>query len=384
MAKYSTFKYSDEKYGFTITPPLGTEASWTPTGGGNHAGADWILSEAGEVAGVHINVGLFRIEDAVEVTVKPWDGSAFGSLTVYARDIDIDGVLSGLGAGYGGGGGGGGGGGSGTVLAGTGGPNGVGGRSGSDGVAGVSGSVGTGVAGGTGGSGGIGGGTYGGTAGTGGTSGNAGNAGSPGGYLGAGVNGDSSTDESVAIGSGGGGGGAGGGGATVVSPPRTGGGGGGGGASGGAGGASIALIAEGALRIAGVVSTSGASTGEPGSAGTSALVGSVGAEGGSGGDTPTEAQSLLIASATAGGVPGAGAGALGGAGGGGGVLLKCLGSYGVEISGRVSALGGQSSATNGGTVKVFVTASGRYSLTGSVSSGRTYTKTDVLRGRVAA
>ncbi|MFC1620993.1 DUF2341 domain-containing protein, partial [Candidatus Omnitrophota bacterium] len=162
-------------------------------------------------------------------------------------------------------------------------------------------------------------------AGTGGTHPNDGTDGSIGGYAGAGVNGDSTTDESLKLGSGGGGGG----GANLA-----------GGAGGGAGGGYIKFISTGNITV---------------SSGARILANGAGGGGGN----------------TAEGGYGGGGG--GGAGAGGGILLKATGTLTLSST-SMYALGANNSTTNGGTIKLlYGTLSG--SAPSSSNAGRVYSAT---------
>lgn len=76
----------------------------------DHAGADLILADGDIIWGDHTNVATFRIPSGASVSVKGYDGSNAdtGRVEIFAADIEIEGTLSALGAGYTGGGGGGG------------------------------------------------------------------------------------------------------------------------------------------------------------------------------------------------------------------------------------------------------------------------------------
>ena len=86
--------------------PAAQAQGWTATGGGDHAGLDWTPADGTTIAGVHTNVGIFRVAGGTTVRVQPWDGTQFGSVSVTAVVILIEGTLSANGAGYGGGAGG--------------------------------------------------------------------------------------------------------------------------------------------------------------------------------------------------------------------------------------------------------------------------------------
>ncbi len=75
-------------------------AAWTNTGGGDHEGADWIITANVTIADNHYNIGLFRIASGVTVTVKSYDGTNYGWLEIHAENIVIEGTLSANSAGY--------------------------------------------------------------------------------------------------------------------------------------------------------------------------------------------------------------------------------------------------------------------------------------------
>ena len=79
---------------------------WTPTGGGDHAGADWTPADGDLIAGVHTNIGIFRVAGGATVRVAPWNGTQFGEVEIRALVVTIEGTLSGNGSGFGGGAGG--------------------------------------------------------------------------------------------------------------------------------------------------------------------------------------------------------------------------------------------------------------------------------------
>ena len=102
--------------------------AFTLLGGGDHEGADWIISANATVAGRHYNIGRFAVNLGVTVTVAPYSGTAAhssstdasayaanainaGALRVECDDAAVQGTINADQAGYGGGGGGGGGGG---------------------------------------------------------------------------------------------------------------------------------------------------------------------------------------------------------------------------------------------------------------------------------
>ncbi len=64
--------------------------AWTATGGGDHEGADWTIDSNIEVAGVHTNIGTFRINSGRTATVQ-----SLGNFVVTANVINVVGTLSG-------------------------------------------------------------------------------------------------------------------------------------------------------------------------------------------------------------------------------------------------------------------------------------------------
>ena len=332
---------------------LPSYAAWSNTGGGDHNNQDWIPDGSSEIAGIHTNINNFKINPGVTVTVKIYDGTSYGSLEIRAQNIDVLGIIKSTGAGYTGGGGGGGGGGAGQEGQSLGGLGGTGTKNGQPGTGRYRCSVG-----GEGGIGGTGGGTYPGSGGSKGTmtscdsnginGGNGGN----GGYRGAGVNGETTASlatENIYIGSAGGGGG-GGSGASHDERDQGGAGGAGGGASGGRGGGSIKLISSGKLTITGQLLTDGTL----GNNGFNGMDGygagnEVGGTGGNGANEGIGSGNGGLGSSVSQGYK-AGNGGNSGKGAGGGILLK---SPLITISGKIDARGGQSSVTNGGTVKIF-------------------------------
>jgi hypothetical protein len=292
------------------------------------------INLSGELSGYHDYTGQdvnIQTGDTLRITPygKNTDVDSTGWLYIKADNIYVNGVIDGLGRGYGGGGGGGGGtfgsvglggadngpfegvqgGGASSNAGGNGGDGGgKGGYSGEDGLHT------------DGGNGDQGGGPFGGFGGLGGTDGSDGENGKLGGYRISEANGDTTTDLSVFMGSGGGGGGGGAGGYRT-SGGNGGAGGveggtgatdnqmssGGGGGGGGTGGAALTLSTTGHLSVSGSVFTDGA--------GYASLSGGFGA--------------------------------------GGGILLR---ADVIEISGLVKTVGGATGQggepTNGGTIKL--------------------------------
>ena len=410
--------------GLTATAEAG-HCGGAITTGCNWQGESWTPTNGTQIAGTHTGLNTFTVPGGHYVYLVPWNGSGYGSVRIEAVNIDIQGVLYGVGRGFGGGGGGGGGAGMWyrnlqAACAGCGGPGGGGG-----GVAGPG--AGNGAAGGgpfdapgTGGNGGPGGGYFPGFAG------GATGGGGHGGYWGTAINGDGTTGEEILHGSGGGGAGGGngggrsggdcqftGGGAGCGGGGRggsNGGGAGGGGGAGAPGGGAIALVSTGSMRISGGINTNGENTGGNGGAGgrgggccandcrcfpgggggggggawapagggggaqpgTTASVGggpgsTTGSGAGAGGGGGWQQSGTPAASG-----PGS-AGGPGGTGAGGGVLLRHTGNYPIEITGYVDARGGGNwyNPGNGGTVKVFVVA-GRQPAGVSLNGAKVY------------
>ena len=360
--------------------------AWTAIGGGDHAGANWAPASGSYIAGTHTNIGTFSVAAGATVRVQPWNGSAYGNLTINADNITIGGTLTAQGAGYGGGGGGGGVGTSGpwpqtnpcptTCKAYSNGPGGAGTQGGANGGVGYKdcANFGTSVSG----AGGSGAGPFAGSGAARVSTSNIGrangNGGGRGGYAVAGGEGDGTVDESLRLGSGGGGGS---GGASSYEHDLSSIGGSGGGGAGGSGGGAIKLIAQNNLTISGAVLTNGegGGNGSSGSDGRNGqpyqcdLQGSGGAGGSAGangsGSGAGGAWGYFNAGAAA---PGAcftdnkarncnqgdsasrqgGAGGAGGNGAGGGLLLK---ANALSISGTLVGLGSNNDTNNGGTVK---------------------------------
>ena len=349
--------------------------------GGNYNGSDLIVNTSRILCGNHYNISTFRVNTGVVLDVGVFNGTACGNLTINATHIYVYGTINGSAAGYGGGGGGGGGAGgyygSGSCT-----DAGGGGTATGNGSNGLPGDYCSGSPGGSGGDGGDGGGLYAG-AGAGPES-----SGQNGGYAKWYGNGDSSTDETLYMGSGGGGGGGGGGGdGNAYEDPMYGAGGGGGGAgAGNPGGARIWLYASADIIINGTVNASGRAMntgdGNIGSAGTQGPSGGNGGQGGSGGsavyygETSTGAAGGNGANEPYGDTPG-NTGGNGGAGAGGGILLKA--PIINLTSAKIYALGGGGNSTIGGTIKIFYGCS---LVNATYQANRTYIEGDsgVLRG----
>lgn len=327
----------------------------------DHNGADFIIPADAPLSGTHYNVGLFKVESGVTVSVSPYDGSSSetGMLTVYAESVEIAGVIDAEGAGYGGGGGGGGGAG-GSFITGPNGNTGSGGGEVQGGASGANGNYAWGtnnIHGGAGGDGGSGGGSGGGAGGTGGGAGTGGSAADNGEIGGTGAAGDdalynnnlNTPSGTVVMGSGGGGaGGGGGGGGLNVEVASCWGGGGAGGGAGGSGGGAVVLYSFGSLSISGEILTRGISgfsgqttvfeSFQSGSSGGNSAGSASGRPGDHGGGQEANGHQ-----------PSRGGSAMnGGAGSGGGILLKGTDVY---LSGAVIDCSGGSG--NPGEIKIF-------------------------------
>lgn len=317
----------------------------------DHAGNDLILSQGDLIWGTHSNIGRFEIPENVLVRVLPYDGTDKGMVEIQAADIIIEGTLSASGAGFTGGGGGGAGGQAVPLL-----PFNIPGSTGGSGrygslFDGSNGSPGSSTIPGSGGMGGNGDGSFQGLGGAGGSSASGvglGFPGTDGGYAAPEANGDTSTDDTLFMGSGGGGGG----GQEGMMPGgltlRV------GGVAGGSGGGIIQLLAGNSFLLSstGKVLSNGQFAGGPNNLG-------------SGG-------SALYSSL----VSGAGSGA------GGGILIDVTGATIAEIQdgAEISSQGGRdldpnkggskSGLSNGGTIKVRESGNLTVGSTVNVSGGR--------------
>lgn len=74
-------------------------------GGTNHNGADLIIDANQSLGGTHYNVGTFRVDSGVTLTLDAYNGTSdgTGSLNVYAQSIDVQGSVNASGKGYRGG-----------------------------------------------------------------------------------------------------------------------------------------------------------------------------------------------------------------------------------------------------------------------------------------
>ncbi|MFA6279944.1 MAG: hypothetical protein WC612_04025 [Bdellovibrionales bacterium] len=378
--------------------PAGEAWAWGNLTGGDHGGAAWNPANGTKIAGIHTNIGVFTVAGGATVSVQPWDGANYGNVTINATNITIAGTLTAAGAGYGGGGGGGGG----VGVTGPSAPpiqcrpytNGAAGVGIQGGANGTLGSKGFGTYGfSIGGAGGAGGGVYGGNGATAVTTPDTGLgarlnglAGGKGGYALAGGQGDTTTDESLRMGSGGGGGS---GGASAREMVFCSVGGSGGGGAGGSGGGFIKLVASDNLTVTGAIQTNGRGGGNGGLATNGQIDGTgltttlecdlVGS-GGAGGNAAAKASGSGSAgiwgyyTSTAkipascsntglvyncSGITGnpntseshqGGDGGAGGHGAGGGLMLK---ADTLSVTGTLNGLGSGSDTTNAGTLKAF-------------------------------
>ena len=314
--------------------------AWTDLGGGDHGGSNWVIAGGVLIASNHYNIGTVTIATGATVTVSKYDGARYGSVALNAATITISGTLTASGSGYSGGYGGAGGNGSsvnnsmgGSGSAGAGGSGPFAGGAGAAGPAGIMNA--------NGGTGGVGG---------------------QGGYATNGLQGDTTTNEVLYMGSGGGGGGGGGSGYRYMTSSA----GGGGGGAGYSGGGSITLIASNAIIVRGSILACGKTTGN----GQQGQTGNPG-YGGGGGSIMVSGQSQ--AGSRSDGVANecypAGDGGNGGKGAGGGILIK---APNVDLAGAtIDNRGGGNTVANGGSLKVFYLEYQGGSLT---NTGRAYLK----------
>ena len=69
---------TDHTYGEESVTGGVPPAPWTPTGGGNHLGEDWVIDEDTAIAGVHFNIGRFAVLQGIQADIFPYDGADFG------------------------------------------------------------------------------------------------------------------------------------------------------------------------------------------------------------------------------------------------------------------------------------------------------------------
>lgn len=69
--------------------------AWTNTGGGSHEGADWTISVATTIAGVHTDIGTFTVDSGITATI-----STGVELEIYATIANVIGTIDGNGKGY--------------------------------------------------------------------------------------------------------------------------------------------------------------------------------------------------------------------------------------------------------------------------------------------
>lgn len=317
----------------------------------DHGGANLTLLNNDTIWGIHTNIGTFTVSSGAIVKISPYNGvssTGTGIAEIHANSIIINGILDASGSGYTGGGGGGGGGGAFFSNAAGGAP----GLADYPGFSGYSGANAGESAGGNGGNGSRGDGSFSGISGVGGGGGEidigedyfqyptSGTPGTIGGYAAPSTNGDISTDSTVYMGSGGGG--AGGGGGCSVGPGGgyPGGGGGGGGRGGGIirlyPGSIFTMTSSGFIKANGVYGGNAQPT----------------ASGGGGyGGSVSPPQSGLEGSGNGYGANGSN----GGVGAGGGIFLNLItvSQTSIQSGATIQSFGGDSSISNGGTVKVF-------------------------------
>jgi hypothetical protein len=336
---------------------------------GDQGGGDLILANGDYIHGIISNCRIFKMPAGATIYVTPHDGSDHGSVEVQAGDILIGGILDASGVGYGAGGGGGGGATAHRDAANNqyrGGAGGSGEAGGGNGEAGLNYLASYESTSRRAGAGGLGGGPFGGAAGAYGSGAakcshaGTGGAGGLGGYAGTSVNGDTSEDEAISMGSGGGGGGGGGGNGERCPNVQSGYAGPGGGA-GGRGGGAIKLVAANSLTLSGTLLTYGLTLGGNGTSATEAIHGKPGGSAATAGSCAGGERILNYGYYT-------GRGGAGSSGAGGGICLVCNGPFGIDISGAMDTRGGENNTTNFGSIKIFqVKNTG--SITGNVYGG---------------
>ncbi|CAN5398258.1 hypothetical protein BH09SUM1_BH09SUM1_13370 [soil metagenome] len=345
---------------FLILMPSGSwlhAADYPP---GDHAGANITLANGDIIWGKHTNVGDFHVVSGGRVKVRPYDPEveASGAVQVFAKNILITGILDSSGAGFTGGGGGGGQKGYGWGPNGYNGVDGAPGHGRYPGFDGVESSAG------------IGDGPFGG--------GTEGSFADPffrdGGYAAFHVNGDTTTDTLVFMGSGGMG-------TRGLSADTTYDGyapangrcyhppivfnGGEGGLAGGPGGGAISLIATDSMNVTGTIDSRGAL---PLSHGVNPTNGycpgpweptcsCIGGNGAAGNDSLGTGVTLRMGIDT-------------GAGAGGGVALVCEKQGALSLTGTIKANGGDTRLENGGSIKIFY--NGDEPTSGTLISPRIY------------
>ncbi|KAL3836098.1 hypothetical protein ACJMK2_021551, partial [Sinanodonta woodiana] len=72
--------------------------------GTNHSEDDWILQDGQIISGVHCDIKRFYVPKDVTVIIQRYTGTSGGKVEIYAQEIQIDGYIDGVGAGYRGGG----------------------------------------------------------------------------------------------------------------------------------------------------------------------------------------------------------------------------------------------------------------------------------------
>jgi hypothetical protein len=68
--------------------------TWTPEGGGDHGGADWIISADDVVSNTHTGIGVFRVDIGITATTSV--------LKVSCIEADIQGIIAATNGGAGG------------------------------------------------------------------------------------------------------------------------------------------------------------------------------------------------------------------------------------------------------------------------------------------
>jgi hypothetical protein len=86
---------------FQFDDQIASAHNWSDLGGGDHGGADWIITTDTNIAGEHTNIGAFGIDEGITATVQPYSGGSYGSVTIEAQSATVSGTLAGNSSGYG-------------------------------------------------------------------------------------------------------------------------------------------------------------------------------------------------------------------------------------------------------------------------------------------
>src|SRR5579859_6162996 len=80
---------------FLFISPTKILASYTCTGGGDHAGANWDPATdcPSGIAGTHTNISTLTVGTGETATVQAWNGTSFGSVNISAATGNIVGTI---------------------------------------------------------------------------------------------------------------------------------------------------------------------------------------------------------------------------------------------------------------------------------------------------